>query len=369
MTYNDDINQLTRQYNDAIRALQDSYNMESTHSAGRNLSSSHLKRQYSKRYDALAREYAGKRQQIFNNYKLANPQWARRRTILGWLFVAGIVMAMVSCLGAMPADDSVPTHALARQTEAWNADNIPIPYLQDATQYVSNPDSVLTQSAVNRMNLTLQRIEKELDVQTVVIAVNHVENDDPFRMAQDVGNKYGVGRNDRGLIIVLGYEDHSINMSPGRALEADLTDAECHRLEQLYVVPAMRAEMPDSGMIYLAEAVYSTLKQKELPQMSALTSPHDEVDDETAAMMGMYFMLLIGWCILYLFLNRKYQWLGLVGGVSLLANPFYESSGGGIYIGDGNGGFSRGGGFGGGGFSGGSFGGGSFGGGGATSRW
>lgn len=378
-TYTDNINQLTLQYNDAIRALEDAYNLESTQSNAWNLTSSHLKRQYSKQYEALVREYAGKRQQLTNAYKQAHPQWARRRSIWGKVFVLGVIAMMMCCGATLSAVDDNSASTLYGDTEAasggtatetyWNADNIPIPYLQDATQYVSNPDSVLTQGAVNRMNATLKRLETELDVQSVVIVVNHIENDDPFRMAQDVGNKYGVGRNDRGLVVVVGYQDHSINMSPGRALEADLTDAECHRLEQLYVVPAMRAEMPDSGMIYLAEAVLSTLQQKELPQMSALTSAQDEADDEAATRMGLFFMLFIAWCVFYLFLNRKYQWLGLVGGAALLPNPFYESTGGGIYIGGGGGGFGRGGGFGGGGFSGGSFGGGSFGGGGATSRW
>jgi uncharacterized membrane protein YgcG len=201
----------------------------------------------------------------------------------------------------------------------------------------------------------------------VVIVVNHIENDDPFRMAQDVGNKYGVGRNDKGLVIVCGYEDHSINISPGKRLEGDLTDAECHRLEQQYVVPAMRANMPDSAMIYLTDAIYSLMKKKELPQMANLTSLSDKEDDQFFAQMGLYLLFLIAWGIFFMRLNRKYQWMGLVGTTALLSNPFYtppRTSGGG---GSSFGGFRGGGG--GGGFSGGSFGGGSFGGGGATSRW
>ena len=252
------------------------------------------------------------------------------------------------------------------ETTYWNAENIDIPYLRDASQYVSNPDHVLTQNAVDQMNATLLRLDKELGVQSVFIVVNHIENDDPFRMAQDVGNKYGIGHDDRGLVVIVGYEDHSINMSPGRKLEADLTDAECHRLQQQYVVPAMRAEMPDSGMIYLAQAIFATLQQKDLPQMSQLSSQDDELDDEVAAILGLFMLAIIAGGAFFLWLNRKYQWVPLVGAVSLLGNPFYESSSGGFYIGGGGGGFHGGGG---GSISGGSFGGGSFGGGGATSRW
>ena len=366
-TLTDSINNLTRQYNDAIRALEDTYEMENVHGL---FSSSRLKRQYSKKYEALANEYMGKRRELFEAYKLANPQWVKERKRWALIFVIGIVMSMVCCTGFLPSEEGPQTSQFAAvETVAWNADNIPIPYLQDSTQYVSNPDSVLSQPAVDRMNVTLQRLNLDLGVQSVVIVVNHIENDDPFRFAQDVGNKYGVGYNDRGLVIVVGYLDHSINMSPGRGLEADLTDAECHRLEQEYVVPAMRAEKPDSGMVYLVEAVYSTLQRKELPQMSSLLSKSDEIEDQTTGVLGTATVALIALFIFFLKKNKKYHWMGIAGAVALLPNPFYVatssgfSSGGGGF---GGGGFSGGGG---GGFSGGSFGGGSFGGGGATSRW
>lgn len=372
-SYTERINLLTNQYNDAIRALEDSYDMESTQSYAWNLTSSHLKKQYSKQYEALAREYRGKAKELLQSWKQANPEWAKRRKLLGWLFFIGIMAAMVCCSASMPVDDSPAVSSFASEAANaseeityWNADNIPIPYLQDSTQYVSNPDNVLSQGAVNSMNVKLQQLNLELGVQSVVIIVNHIENDDPYRMAQDVGNKYGVGYNDRGLVVVVGYEDHSITLAPGRALEADLTDAECHRLEQQYVIPAMRAEMPDSGMVYLTEALYSTLLNKKLPQMSNLYGSDDD-DDEIATSIGLTFLFLIGWCVLFVRLNRKYHWMGLLGVVSLLPNPFYvaESS---DFGGGGFGGGSGGGGSGGG-FGGGSFGGGSFGGGGATSRW
>jgi uncharacterized membrane protein YgcG len=218
------------------------------------------------------------------------------------------------------------------------------------------------------MNVVLQRLDSQLGIESVVIVVNHIENDDPFRMAQDVGNKYGVGRNDRGLVVVCGYQDHSINMSPGRSLEADLTDAECHRLQQQYVIPAMRADQPDSAMLYLTKAIYAVLQKKELPQMTSLMQDND--DDAFVGIFGLYMLFFVGWLILFSRLNRKYQWMGLVGAVPLLNNPFriYERAEDSFGGGGGFGGFSGGGG----GFSGGgggSFGGGSFGGGGATSRW
>ena len=367
------INTLTRQYNDAITALEESYDMEASQEGLlQKLTSSKLKRQYSKKYEALAREYQGKKKAIFEQYKQANPEWTKLRKIWGKVFYIGIIFAMVCCSAAMPWSEE-PSFAetsqavsSSQEATAWNAENIPIPFLQDSTQYVSNPDHVLTQQTVDHMNITLKRLDNELGVQSLVIVVNYIENDDPFRFAQDVGNKYGVGYGNKGLMVVVGYQDHSINISPGRALEADLTDAECHRLEQQYVVPAMRAEMPDSAMYYLTEALYSTLQKKQLPQMSNLLPNADDDVDEGLATMGITLLVIIAWCVFFLRKNRQYHWLGMAGAASLMSNPFYEasqsSSGGGFGgFGGGGGGFSGGGG--------GHFGGGSFGGGGATSRW
>ena len=372
MNYLQQLTQLTRQYNDAIRALESAYTVEySRQGFMQRILTSSLKKQYSDKYNVLAREYRQKRSQLMAAYTQSNPAWATWRKRWTILFFVGVLFLMVGCMGHLVSTVEVdPTpqasQALSETVEKyWNADNIPIPYLKDSTQYVSNPDNVLQQPTVDRMNATLKRLENELGIQSVVIVVNHIENDDPFRMAQDVGNKYGVGYQDKGLIIVCGYQDHSINMSPGRSLEGDLTDAECHRLEQEYVVPAMRKNLPDSAMLYLTEAVYSTLQKKQLPVMS-LKSKADDDDSETFAYMGIWLLLFVAWCVFYLKLNDKYHWFALSGATALLANPFYES---GVVFGSGGG---RGGGFhggGGGGFSGGSFGGGSFGGGGATSRW
>ena len=105
MTYTDQLRQLTSKYNEAVRALDDSYSVESTHSKGWNLTSSHLKKQYSKRYDALAREYRGKRNELFEAYKYEHPEWTKARRMWGWTFVIGVIMAMVCCTAAIPVEE------------------------------------------------------------------------------------------------------------------------------------------------------------------------------------------------------------------------------------------------------------------------
>lgn len=374
-TLTEEINELTARYNRSIRSLENSFDMQCSCMNMKRSEERNLKRDYSSRYTALASDYAKERRQIFDNYKTQNPEWTKSRRLWGWIFAIGSMLAVVCCGASLPSDEtptqSVSTLTANTETVYWNAHNIPIPYLQDSTQYVSNPDHVLTQNAVDTINYYMKRVEQDFDVQSVIIVVNHIENDDPFRMAQDVGNRYGVGRKDRGLMVVVGYLDHKINISPGRSLEADLTDAECLHLQRQYVIPGMKAEKPDSAMVYLSEAIYNHLKGKELPQMSSLLDNNNE-DDAIFTSIGLTTCFLIVWFIFFTYKNKKYQWVKSAGLLGLAANPFYEAVAVSSGTGFGGGGFRGGGGSfggGGGGFGGGSFGGGSFGGGGATSSW
>lgn len=374
-TLTEEINELTARYNHSIRSLENSFDMQCSCMNMKRSEERNLKRDYSSRYTALASDYAKERRQIFDDYKVKNPEWTKSRRLWGWIFAIGSMLAVVCCGASLPADETtaqnVSTLTANTETVYWNAENIPIPYLQDSTQYVSNPDHVLTQNAVDTINYYMKRVEQDFDVQSVIIVVNHIENDDPFRMAQDVGNRYGVGRKDRGLMVVVGYLDHKINISPGRSLEADLTDAECLHLQRQYVIPGMKAEKPDSAMVYLSEAIYNHLKGKELPQMSSLLDNNNE-DDAIFTSIGLTTCFLIVWFIFFTYKNKKYQWVKSAGLLGLAANPFYEAVAVSSGTGFGGGGFRGGGGSfggGGGGFGGGSFGGGSFGGGGATSSW
>ncbi|MBR6445268.1 MAG: TPM domain-containing protein [Prevotella sp.] len=363
------MSKIASKYNEQVRDLNSEYEREKkTLQLVGNLNKRSLKRTFSTRYETLQKQYANELNGFVSFWKTTETKRFKLfRLFWAWLLIIGFAGAFYCYGSELNELENGSQVASSEEKIYWNAENIPLPHLTDGSQYVSNPDNVLSESTVSRINETMLQLDNEFGIESAVIVVNHIENDDPFRMAQDVGNRYGVGRNDLGLVIVVGYEDHSINMSPGRSLEAHLTDAECHRLEQRYVVPAMRAEMPDSAMLYLADGLYAFMKDKPMPEMAL---PRSVGDDSMT--LGLYFWFLVGWLILTVIMERKYEWLSIYGVGTLASNPFIETP---VYVSTGGSGFgssgSRGG-FGGGGFGGGfggGYGGGSFGGGGATSRW
>ena len=255
-------------------------------------------------------------------------------------------------------------------SKEWNAQNVPIPFLQDSTQYVSDPDGLVGKAQKDSANLYLQKLKLECGVQNVLIIVGKVENQDAFRMAQDVGNKYGIGykKSRRGLVIVIAVEDHKYFIAPGSGLEGELTDVDCDDIARACIVKYMREDDPGEAVASVSRAIYNKVK-------SGRTGI-ESVDEGTVngeedwALVIILFLLFFGVPIYYL-LRYILEQVGVLKprpkGKGRDRNrrrnddddwlpPFFM----------GGGGFSGGGG---GGFSGGSFGGGSFSGGGSGGSW
>ena len=239
----------------------------------------------------------------------------------------------------------------------WDAEHINLVFLQDSTQFVSDPDGILSTEYRDTANYYLSKLNSELDVQSAFIIVNHVKNGDAFRMAQDVGNNYGIGYKDTrtGLVIVIAVEDHQYFIAPGKGLEAYLPDLTCAKIGRNFIQPYMRANNPDMAVVQTCFAIYSQLKNGELPPSTTHSANGDEITFGDVIL----FLIIIG-IIIYLW--KHHGGKGFTGGSGYIGGSGY--SGGNIYIG--GGGFGR---SSGGGFSGGSYGGGSFGGGGAGGGW
>ena len=259
--------------------------------------------------------------------------------------------------------------SLAAKRE-WKADDVPIPFLQDSTQYVSDPDGYMDKAQKDSANFYLQKLKLECGVQNVLIIVGKVDNQDAFRMAQDVGNKYGIGykKSRRGLVVVIAVEDHKYFIAPGSGLEGELTDVDCDDIARACIVKNMREDKPGEAVASVSRAIYNKVKSGRTGIESV-----DEgtvTDEEDWVLVVILFLLFFGIPIYYL-LRYILEQIGLVKprpkgkgrNQSRRRNddddwlpPFFM----------GGGGFSDGGG---GGFSGGSFGGGTFSGGGSGGSW
>lgn len=278
---------------------------------------------------------------------------AEKRCLLRWLLVALLPLV------------SVGTRAAAT---LWSADNLQMVHLQDRNRYVCDPDEVLSQAMRDSADYYLRRLHVDCGIQTVFVVVRHVKDGDTFRMAQDLGNRYGVGtkKDRRGLVVVVSVNDCRYTIAPGMGLEADLTDVECDDIARACIVKNMKANRIDEMAVETVKTLYRKFKTGDTGLSSANDDEETATDDDwlTAIVVSLLFL---GWP-LWLLIRAVLVRLGLMKKPPQKTNrnkrnrhhddwmpPFF---------------FGGGGGFGGsGGSSGGSFGGGSFGGGGSSGGW
>lgn len=365
------LNHIAHRYNEVIDCLYAEFELRTSRKSARHAYP--LYDSYSDRYDDIKKEFC-KEADAFSmqwasthkrSQRLKNA--ARRIIYLGFIVILGGCSFSFGILNPDLGKSPEELNALM-ENHSWSANNIPMPHITNGDLYVSDPDSILSATTVRGMNQVLSRLDHELDIESAFIIVGHIENDDPVGMVRGVYDKYKVGRQDRGLVVVVGYLDHSYFIAPGKSLEADLTDLECNHLARNYLIPSMKAEMPDSGMLYLAKGVYALLSQKDMPRMAPLSSPQNDdfIEDEDIGPLTIiaFFVIMVAWLIYGTWLFSKQGWSNN-NYAGLKSNPFIPvtSSGSGSYGSSSSFGSSGSSG------SSGGYGGGSWGGGGSGGRW
>ncbi len=284
---------------------------------------------------------------------------------------------------------------LSLHAKEYTIQEIPMVHLQDRTRYVSNPDGILSTSAVAEMDQILYQLEQKTGIQTLVVVVTGIEGGDCFDFAYRLGKEMGVGQKERdnGLVILLSTDERCIQFATGYGLEGVLPDAICKRIQSRYMVEPFGKDDWNTGMVAGIRAVNGYLDGS----MENIGGEEEE-DMLPLYVFGAFMLGGLGlFCFAVWSQNRcpkckkhkiqriSSQTLSRANGFiteettylcqncghtftrkTKSSDPNYRGPRGGsgpIFMGGGFGGR------GGGGFSGGSFGGGSFGGGGAGSRF
>ena len=279
----------------------------------------------------------------------------------------------------------------------YSVEDIPNVQISNRYRFTSNPDGILSDWAVAKIDSICYDLRHRGIAQTAVVAVSEIDSDDVFDFAYELFSKWGVGSSSNsGIGVLLVEEAREIRFVTGYGVEGALPDAICKRIQTSYMLPHFRNGDYSSGMVAGLEAIRAVLNGSELD--AGGNDDYVDDDDEAAlAMVAFFVLVIIGSAIVVLIVDRasrkcpRCQQLTLQKdsvrvvsrdfGVTNYEDTFvctncghslkrkrqdYDAShnnrGGGPII-------MGGGGFRGGGSIGGGWGGGSFGGGGAGSRW
>lgn len=172
----------------------------------------------------------------------------------------------------------------------YRVDQIPNVQLLDASRYTSNPDKILSESAVMAIDKACDSLHTAGKAQIAVVVVEDIESDDVFSFAYDLFSEWGVGgrKSDNGLGVILVVEKREIRFVTGYGLEAVLPDAVCKRIQQRYMVEHLAKGDYDAGMVEGVAAVAKLLSDDaEVLEREELT------DEEFFVFMGVFVLLAV----------------------------------------------------------------------------
>lgn len=183
----------------------------------------------------------------------------------------------------------LPLAAQAGGKGEYAVKDVPNIHLQDARQYVSDPSAILSAAARDTINATLARLERQTGIESAVVMLPGIGEDDIFDFAHELFRSWGIGKkkSNNGLLFLFVMDQRKIRITTGYGLEATLTDAISKRIQMQYMVPRFKEGNWDAGMVDGVKAAAKVLDGSMQPD-------GDDEDDGDIAAVLIVMAIVIG---------------------------------------------------------------------------
>lgn len=180
-------------------------------------------------------------------------------------------------------------------------DDIPNVNVADARRFTSNPDAILSATAVDSIDRMLYALREERAAEVAVVAVGSIGSADVFEFSHSLFQEWGIGEKDRnnGLLIFLVLDQREIRFITGYGVEGVLPDALCRRIQAQYMLPAFRQEDWDTGMVAGVAAVSEVLRGSEL-YLGVAEEEEFTLNDAIGIFVSMGGIWLLMFIVIYL---------------------------------------------------------------------
>lgn len=204
-----------------------------------------------------------------------------------------ILIACLIAVTAWAAGDSVK--------EYKSVDDVPNVRLTDVRRYVSDPTSILSPAATDTINAILGRLEKSTGIETAVVMLPSIGENDIFDFSTSLFRKWGIGKkkSDNGLLILFVMDQHKVRFATGYGIEGTMTDAMSKRIQTQYMVPAFKRSDWNKGMVDGVRAAAKVLDGSMEPEAA---------DDDTETSDILFSIgIMIGVILLAMFVSSIKQ--------------------------------------------------------------
>lgn len=187
------------------------------------------------------------------------------------------------------------------EEKQYTLQDVPNVRLNDARQYVSDPSHILSGSARDTINAELARLEESTGIETAVVMLPSIGEEDIFNFAHELFRQWGIGKqkSNNGLLILFVMDQRKVRFTVGYGLEGTMTDAMSKRIQMQRMVPRFKAGDWDGGMVDGVRAAAQVLDGSMQPE------PTDDDEDMLVGIIAL--LIIIGIAIFVIFLVGEAQ--------------------------------------------------------------
>ena len=183
-----------------------------------------------------------------------------------------------------------------------SVDEVINPHTANAADYVSDMAHVFTAMQEDSVNKICLRIEKEADIEMLIVTVPSIGAEDPFHYSLELFQRIGVGKKEtnRGMLILVAVSDHKWEIRTGYGLEGQFPDAICSQIGRLKMVPKFKENDYAGG---ITDAVNFVLTLATSDDALAELRAEQEAAEEAAKMakerenLNYFWILIAIWCV------------------------------------------------------------------------
>lgn len=172
--------------------------------------------------------------------------------------------------------------------------NIPNPKDVSLTNWVSNPDKILSEQTISTINAKINTLYDSTTCQMVVVVIKGEKNTSARELSMDLFNKWKPGEKNKnnGLILVVCTQAKQAFVRTGYGVEEVITDAYATRIINTYMIPYFKENNWNKGIISGVNALANTLNKSYDKQGNVVNT------DSVSMMDILIFYLIIGLVLL-----------------------------------------------------------------------
>lgn len=144
---------------------------------------------------------------------------------------------------------------------ATTVEEVPNVHVEDKTQYVSNPDDILSRAAVDSLNAIIRHTWEASSAELVVVALESIGEEDIDEYATDLFRHWVIGKKDsnNGVLVMVCRDQRRAVIRSGYGSEGVLPDIICGRILRDDMFPLFKKGDYDGGLLKAVGRIDSLL--------------------------------------------------------------------------------------------------------------